>query len=198
MAQVPDLRIPRRLLTAGCFRIRVVLAGFDPLVAEWFATRFGAPTEPQVRGWPEIRAGHDVLISAPTGSGKTLAAFLIGYRRPGAARPAWAAAGRNRNRLRLAAQGAQQRRPQESRAAAGRNRRAGGASAALRSRPFAPRCAPAIRRSAERQKMTRQPPHILVTTPESLYILLTAAKPREMLRRVRTADRGRDPRRRRR
>jgi ATP-dependent Lhr-like helicase len=53
-----------------------VLAGFDPLVAEWFATRFGAPTEPQARGWPEIRAGHDVLISAPTGSGKTLAAFL--------------------------------------------------------------------------------------------------------------------------
>ena len=39
--------------------------------------RFSAPTEPQVLGWPEIRAGHDVLISAPTGSGKTLSAFLI-------------------------------------------------------------------------------------------------------------------------
>src|ERR1700689_2826323 len=50
---------------------------FDPLVAEWFHTRFGTPTEPQILGWPEIRAGHDVLISAPTGSGKTLAAFLI-------------------------------------------------------------------------------------------------------------------------
>jgi len=50
---------------------------FDPLVEEWFRTRFGVPTEPQVLGWPEIRAGHDVLISAPTGSGKTLAAFLI-------------------------------------------------------------------------------------------------------------------------
>src|ERR1039458_6103566 len=44
----------------SCSRIRIVLAGFDPLVAEWFATRFGAATEPQVRGWPEIRAGHDV------------------------------------------------------------------------------------------------------------------------------------------
>ena len=54
-----------------------VLSGFDPLIVEWFTSRFSAPTEPQVLGWPEIRAGHDVLISAPTGSGKTLAAFLI-------------------------------------------------------------------------------------------------------------------------
>ena len=54
-----------------------ILADFDPLVAEWFTTRFAGPTEPQILGWPEIRAGHDVLISAPTGSGKTLAAFLI-------------------------------------------------------------------------------------------------------------------------
>src|SRR5512140_492534 len=53
------------------------LEHFDPLVAEWFASSFEAATEPQVRGWPEIRAGRDVLISAPTGSGKTLAAFLI-------------------------------------------------------------------------------------------------------------------------
>src|ERR1700757_4645725 len=53
------------------------LAHFDPLVAEWFTRRFSAPTEPQILGWPEIRAGCDVLISAPTGSGKTLSAFLI-------------------------------------------------------------------------------------------------------------------------
>src|SRR5438876_6200427 len=50
---------------------------FDPLVAEWFTNRFPQPTEPQILGWPEIRSGHDVLISAPTGSGKTLAAFLL-------------------------------------------------------------------------------------------------------------------------
>jgi ATP-dependent Lhr-like helicase len=54
-----------------------VLSGFDPLVSEWFTTRFGGPTEPQARGWPEIHAGRDVLVCAPTGSGKTLAAFLI-------------------------------------------------------------------------------------------------------------------------
>src|SRR5664279_5582424 len=54
-----------------------MLSNFDPLVAEWFASRFDRPTEPQVDGWREIAAGHDVLITAPTGSGKTLAAFLI-------------------------------------------------------------------------------------------------------------------------
>ena len=51
---------------------------FHPLVREWFAERFNAPTDAQVAGWPAIRAGHDTLISAPTGSGKTLAAFLAG------------------------------------------------------------------------------------------------------------------------
>ena len=50
---------------------------FDPLVRQWFTQHFPCATEPQVLGWPEIRSGHDVLISAPTGSGKTLAAFLI-------------------------------------------------------------------------------------------------------------------------
>src|SRR5258708_13851607 len=50
---------------------------FDPLIEEWFAQQFGAPTEPQVQGWPAIRGGGNVLISSPTGSGKTLAAFLI-------------------------------------------------------------------------------------------------------------------------
>src|SRR5438105_11811183 len=52
------------------------VSGFDPLIVEWFKRRFSSPTQPQILGWPEIRAGHDVLISAPTGSGKTLAAFL--------------------------------------------------------------------------------------------------------------------------
>src|SRR6202051_3573670 len=53
------------------------LSNFDPLIAEWFAEKFGLPTEPQIAGWREIATGRDVLISAPTGSGKTLAAFLI-------------------------------------------------------------------------------------------------------------------------
>src|SRR5436309_6986024 len=53
------------------------LSHFDPLVAEWFANRFGRATEPQIAGWREIATGRNVLIAAPTGSGKTLAAFLI-------------------------------------------------------------------------------------------------------------------------
>ena len=179
------LCLSRPLLATGCFRIRIVLAGFDPLVAEWFATRFGAPTEPQARGWPEIRAGHDVLISAPTGSGKTLAAFLTAIE--GLVRrarlgplpdeteivyvsPLKALSNDVHKNLEL---------PLAEIAAL----------AAERDVALAP-IRTALRTGdtpqGERRKMTRQRPHILVTTPESLYILLTAAKPREMLRRVRT------------
>src|SRR5262245_24948024 len=52
------------------------LSGFHPTIRRWFAERLGDPTEPQVLGWPAIRAGEHVLIAAPTGTGKTLAAFL--------------------------------------------------------------------------------------------------------------------------
>lgn len=52
------------------------LSAFHPVVREWFAQTLGEPTEPQIRGWPHIAAGRDVLVAAPTGSGKTLAAFL--------------------------------------------------------------------------------------------------------------------------
>ena len=50
---------------------------FHPLIRQWFTSRFGQPTEPQLLGWPEIAAGKHTLIAAPTGSGKTLAAFLV-------------------------------------------------------------------------------------------------------------------------
>src|SRR5215813_11999039 len=48
-----------------------------PLVRDWFVSRFGTPTQPQLEGWPHILGGETTLISAPTGSGKTLAAFMI-------------------------------------------------------------------------------------------------------------------------
>src|ERR1022692_4475535 len=168
-----------------CFRIRIVLAGFDPLVAEWFATRFGAATEPQVRGWPEIRAGHDVLISAPTGSGKTLAAFLtaidslVRRARLGPlpdrteivyVSPLKALSNDVHKNLEV---------PLAEISALARER-------GVELAPIRAALRTGDTPQAERQRMTRNRPHILVTTPESLFILLTAAKPREMLASVRT------------
>src|SRR3989337_3075206 len=63
--------------SAGRLNEMSVLEQFHPAVRAWFERRFAAPTEAQARGWPEILAGRDTLISAPTGSGKTLAAFLV-------------------------------------------------------------------------------------------------------------------------
>src|SRR5471032_1204691 len=166
-------------------RIEVVLPGFDPLTSEWFCTRFGHTTEPQTLGWPEIRAGRDVLISAPTGSGKTLAAFLICID----------------NLVRLARQGAL---PEHTEVVyvsplkalsndVHKNLEAPLAEIFALAGQQGILLAPirvALRTGdtpqAERQRMTRHRPHILVTTPESLFILLTAAKPREMLARVST------------
>jgi ATP-dependent Lhr-like helicase len=162
------------------------LTHFDPLVAEWFETRFGTPTEPQIAGWPEIAAGRDVLISAPTGSGKTLAAFLICLDRLVRAARA--------NSL-----------PDETQAVyvsplkalsndVHRNLETPLAEIAELAERHGVKLAP-IRTMVrtgdtpawERQRMGRHPPHILVTTPESLFILVTAAKSRQMLASVRTA-----------
>jgi ATP-dependent helicase Lhr and Lhr-like helicase len=161
-----------------------VLSVFDPLVAEWFAARLGAPTEPQLQGWPLIRDGRDVLISAPTGSGKTLAAFLVCIdslvRRARLGplpdrteivyvSPLKALSNDVHKNLDLPLA--------EIRALAGKR---GIALAPIRT---------ALRTGdtpqADRQRMTRECPHILVTTPESLFILLTAEKPRRMLANVR-------------
>jgi ATP-dependent Lhr-like helicase len=160
------------------------LASFDPLVAEWFTSRFAGPTEPQILGWPEIRAGRDVLISAPTGSGKTLAAFLICLDRlVRAARngtlgnetevlyvsPLKALSNDVHKNLEV---------PLAEISALAED----GASVS----PIRTAVRTGDTPASERQKMGKQRPHILVTTPESLYILLTAAKSREMLKTVRT------------
>ncbi len=156
------------------------LARFDPLVAEWFSTRFGTPTEPQIAGWDEIASGRDVLISAPTGSGKTLAAFLICI--DGLVRAARTDSLPDQTRVvyvsPLKALSNDVRRNLETplQEIAELAKLRGVALAPIRT---------AVRTgdtpASERQRMSKHPPHILVTTPESLYILLTAERSRRQL-----------------
>ena len=161
------------------------LSNFDPLIAEWFTRKFGSPTEPQVAGWRDIATGGDVLISAPTGSGKTLAAFLICL--DSLVRAARADALPSETQVvyvsPLKALSNDVRRNLETPLAEIAQ------LAAERGVKLAP-IRTAVRTgdtpAAERQQMSKKPPHILVTTPESLYILLTAERPRRNLQSVRT------------
>ena len=164
------------------------LASLDwahPLVREWFLRRLGTPTEPQEQGWPHILAGNTTLISAPTGSGKTLAAFLACIDRL----VRKALAGELTDRLEvlyvspLKALGNDIQKNLEI--------PLGEILQLAVERGFLmPEIRTAVRTGDtlmhERRKMLARPPHILVTTPESLYILLTAAKSREILKSVET------------
>lgn len=76
MTAVPAPQLPLDFSAAAQVPVHEALRPFHPVVRAWFQHTLGEPTEPQVRGWPLIRAGKDVLIAAPTGSGKTLTAFL--------------------------------------------------------------------------------------------------------------------------
>src|SRR5216117_1003602 len=158
---------------------------FHPAIARWFERTFGSPTEPQVRGWPAIQSGRHVLISAPTGSGKTLAAFLASLDvlfREGVdadlpnetqvvyVSPLKALSNDIRKNLQEPLTGIR------SLVCEGNGReidvraevRTGDTSA------------------AQRQALIKKPPHILVTTPESLYLLLTSESGRRMLSTART------------
>ena len=87
------------------------LTPFHSTVSRWFHERIGAPSEPQVAGWPRIARGEHTLIAAPTGTGKTLAAFLWAI--DGLLRTGEGLRGRDPRALRVAAQGARQRRAEE-------------------------------------------------------------------------------------
>ncbi|MBL7201755.1 MAG: DEAD/DEAH box helicase [Anaerolineae bacterium] len=170
------------------------LASFLAPVRAWFEETFGQPTPPQAQGWPPIQRGEHTLILAPTGSGKTLAAFLSGidqlYR--------------------------ELVQPQDGKAAGEESKAGGvrllyvSPLKALNNDIYRNLRVPlaGIRRVAheqgldlppirvavrsgdtpqrERRAMLRQPPHILITTPESLYLLLTSPRARDMFRTVRT------------
>jgi len=152
-----------------------------PIVRDWFLSRFGSPTQPQQEGWPHIVAGQTVLISAPTGSGKTLAAFLAAidslFRKAIAGTledktevvyvsPLRALSTDIENNLQTPLAEIQ----------------ALAISRGLSPMPIRSAVRTGDTLAAERRKMVAQPPHILVTTPESLYILLTAERSRQMLR----------------
>ena len=161
------------------------LSGFHPAIVRWFNACFAEPSAPQARGWPAIQSGRDTLIAAPTGSGKTLAAFLwcldsllrqglngdlsdktqVLYVSP----------------LKALSNDIQKNLAQPLKEIGDV---LGGMGLPV------PEIRALVRTgdtpASQRQAMVRKPPHILVTTPESLYIMLTSGKGREMLKTVRT------------
>ncbi|MBK9071436.1 MAG: DEAD/DEAH box helicase [Myxococcales bacterium] len=159
-----------------------MLAGFSPLVQSWFAQHFGTPTEAQAAAWPQILDGRDTLIAAPTGSGKTLAACMCALDALVAApllpttthvlyvSPLKALSNDVEKNL---------QRPLAELAslAIAQNVRFPDIKLGLRTGDTP---------AAERARMAKTPPHIWVTTPESLYILLTSEKGRAALAHVRT------------
>ncbi|MDP2141576.1 MAG: DEAD/DEAH box helicase [Gammaproteobacteria bacterium] len=161
------------------------LTHFHPAARDWFIQSFGAPTQAQAEAWPAIKAGRHTLISAPTGSGKTLAAFyavidnLLWLGQQGSlpagthilyVSPLKALSNDIHRNLEVPLQGLADELLQRGLAPVG-------IRVAVRTGDTTP---------AERQRMLRNPPHILVTTPESLYLLLTSEGGREMLQSVGT------------
>jgi ATP-dependent helicase Lhr and Lhr-like helicase len=162
-----------------------MLENFHPAVARWFSTQFAAPTAPQLAAWPAIASGQHALIAAPTGSGKTLAAFLAAIDRlvreavagdlPDGTQivyvsPLKALSNDIQRNLELPLAGIQQQ-----------LQAMGLPEVAIRTQ---------VRTgdtpASERAAMRRSAPHILVTTPESLYLLVTSESGRRMLSSVRS------------
>mgnify|MGYP001279888642 CR=1 FL=1 len=162
-----------------------VLSSFHPVVADWFLSQFAAPSEVQNQAWPAIQAGQSTLIAAPTGSGKTLAAFLAVIDQ-------------------LVKQGLDSTLPDQCQVLYVSPLKAlsndinknleqplSGIGLALLEATLPGVVIRSQTRTGdtsqiERAAMKRFPPHILVTTPESLFILLTSVAGREMLKTVRT------------
>ena len=161
------------------------LSRFHPLIADWFASSVGTPTDVQVQAWPAIQSGQDALIAAPTGSGKTFAAFLSSIDQ--LFKQALARELDDRTQVLYvsplkALSNDIQKNLQQPLAEIGQ--------AALQAGLLMPELRVLVRTGdtpmADRQQMLKRPPHILVTTPESLFILLTAEKSRRLLQTVRT------------
>src|SRR5437899_10500388 len=163
----------------------IALESFHPSVRDWFLKQFTAPTEPQARAWPAIKRREHTLIAAPTGSGKTLAAFLsaiddlvwkavdgklIDETQVVYVSPLKALSNDIQINLQAPLRGIQEN-----------LKTAGFDNIEIRT---------LVRTgdtpAKERTAMTKKPPHLFVTTPESLYILLTSESGRRMLKTTRT------------
>ncbi|HEX2089755.1 MAG TPA: DEAD/DEAH box helicase [Actinomycetota bacterium] len=164
-----------------------MIEAFHPAVRTWFERRFRhGPTEPQAGGWPEIASGRDTLIAAPTGSGKTLAGFLVCIDRLYRAFEKGAHLTEGPQVVYVSPLKALAVDIQQNLEAPLREIAAVAAELGME----APQIRVAVRTgdtaSSERAAMLRRPPNFLVTTPESLYLLLTAERSRGMLGGVET------------
>ena len=161
------------------------LTCFHPAVRSWFFRKFGSPTAAQAQAWPAICGGRHTLIAAPTGSGKTLAAFLAAID----SLVRQAACGNLEDRtqvlyvspLKALSNDIEHNLREPLAGIAQELRSLGSDGHAIRAQVRTGDTTP-----AERAAMIRRPPHILVTTPESLYLLLTAESGRRMLATVQT------------
>ncbi|WP_347252511.1 DEAD/DEAH box helicase, partial [Legionella sp.] len=160
------------------------LAWAHPLVRDWFINKYNSPTEPQEQGWPSILAGLTTLISAPTGSGKTFAAFLICIDQlvrqslmdlPDQTSVVYISP------LKALTNDIQKNllEPLEEIQRLAKER-----GLIMKEIQVAVRTGDTL--AKDRQAMLKKPPHILVTTPESFYLLLTAEKSRAILKDIKT------------
>ncbi len=163
----------------------LALSLFHPIIAEWFRSQIGEPTDVQVASWPVIASGQHTLIAAPTGSGKTLAAFLtcidvllkqaLACELPDQTQIVYVSP------LKALSHDVQKNLQEPLDQIT---------QCALSAGYLVPPLRVAVRTgdtpAAARQRMLTNPPHILITTPETLYLMLTARKSREILRNVKT------------
>ncbi len=163
---------------------------FHPVIANWFQQRYGTASPPQEKGWPAIAAGQHTLILAPTGSGKTLAAFLWSIDQLFRLSQQQSAEAFTKNKTGVHTLYVSPLKALNNDIHYNLQEPLHGIHAAAEAQGLTPKPIRAALRTgdttaSDRQKLLRRPPHILITTPESLYLLVTSIKGRELFRHLR-------------